>query len=133
MYKKTGTNWTKIKQKFGPSARYGAFMEVVGKYLIYGFGMDAGPNGFQNCVAHYFNDLWAFDSDTEQWTELIQDGAAGSPPARGFVGNVPPCGSDQNIRCLGGGYSGNGCAINGETLGTLFSGSWRLHLQGLAA
>lgn len=67
--------WTQIiANNAGPSARSRPTAWMVGNQL-YLFG---GINAFFGTM----NDLWVYSLDSNTWSELIPDGAAGSPPSR---------------------------------------------------
>jgi len=67
--------WTEIQPvNAGPSGRSRPAVWMVGN-RFYVFG---GINGFFSTL----NDLWVYNVQSRQWTELIPDGVAGSPPPR---------------------------------------------------
>lgn len=74
-YSVRGNSWSQIQPvNAGPSGRSRPAVWMVGNRL-YVFG---GINGFFSTL----NDLWVYNVESQRWTELIPDGAAGSPPPR---------------------------------------------------
>lgn len=74
-YSTRGNTWTQIQPRTpGPSGRSRPAVWMVGNRM-YLFG---GINGFFSTL----NDLWVYNVESRRWTELIPDGAAGSPPPR---------------------------------------------------
>ena len=74
-YDTRANRWSQIQPvNAGPSGRSRPAVWMVGNRL-YVFG---GINGFFSTL----NDLWVFNVQSRQWTELIPDGAVGSPPPR---------------------------------------------------
>ncbi len=58
----------------GPGTRVGAGLQIDGDQIYLFGGLS------QERVGH--NDLWRYDLRTDRWTQLLPDGAAGSPPVR---------------------------------------------------
>ncbi|MBO3745999.1 hypothetical protein J5X84_07970 [Streptosporangiaceae bacterium NEAU-GS5] len=74
-YSAAANTWTELHPRTSaPAARSGPVMWISGDRL-YLFG------GITAAFAT-LNDLWAYDLRANTWTELIPDGAPGSPPAR---------------------------------------------------
>jgi N-acetylneuraminic acid mutarotase len=74
-YSARGNAWTQIHaSNAGPGGRSRPAAWMVGNQL-YLFG---GINAYFATM----NDLWVYDLDSNTWSELIPDGAAGSPPSR---------------------------------------------------
>jgi len=68
--------WTEIQTKGSPNARSGHRMQLWRrKVILFGGFYDVGTE------TRYFNDIWAFDVDTEKWTKL--------EPKNALSGNVP--------------------------------------------
>lgn len=77
-YSPDTNTWTEtVATNAGPSARSGAVMWVEDD-LVYVFG---GITQF----FEFRNDLWSYDFETNTWTELIPQNAAGSPPGRHII------------------------------------------------
>lgn len=74
-YEAKRNRWSQINaNNAGPSARSRPAAWMVGNNL-YIFG---GINAYFGTM----NDLWVYSLDSNSWSELIPDGAAGSPPSR---------------------------------------------------
>lgn len=74
-YSPADNAWTLLSAEGeGPSGRSRPNMWIVGETLYVFGGIDA--------TFETLNDLWAFDLDTGEWTEVVPNGAEGSPPTR---------------------------------------------------
>jgi N-acetylneuraminic acid mutarotase len=82
-YDPGANSWTELTaDNAGPEPRSGANLWVDGN-TAYVFGG----------ITQFFqtkNDLWAYDLAAHHWTELIPDGAAGSPPPRHIAATGKP-------------------------------------------
>lgn len=74
-YSPASNSWSQIvASNAGPFGRAGAAMWIEDDRIYIFGGVDA--------FFSVHNDLWAYDICANTWSELISDGAAGSPPAR---------------------------------------------------
>jgi hypothetical protein len=98
----------------GPRARYDHALRAIdgGRALVL-FGGARSATGASN----FFSDLWRFDTVTEQWAQVLIEGA--SPPGRRTPWMVP--GADGSHLIMGLGVHG---LQTSETFGDL----WRLDL-----
>jgi Domain of unknown function (DUF4110)/Kelch motif/Galactose oxidase, central domain len=90
--------WTRIESKKNPSARSGHRM-VLWRHLVILFG------GFHQSYTSdkWFNDLWFFDTRTNQWSEVTFPGTTMLPAARSGHSLLAIPGKDALL--LYGGYS----------------------------
>lgn len=74
-YSVASNSWTQIQAVNAvPPARSGAAAWIAGDRIFVFGGIDS--------TFSTKNDLWKYDISNNSWTELIPNGAAGSPPAR---------------------------------------------------
>lgn len=75
--------WTQIISNYSPGKRtsFCATKDSNKNGWVFG-GFRLGTTGLEA-----LNDLWRFDSPTNQWEEVVPDGSAGSPPKR-FSGHI---------------------------------------------
>jgi hypothetical protein len=102
----------------GPSGRvYPSMWQMGDRTYVFG-GVDASFRAL--------NDLWAFDLATNRWTQLIPNGASGSPPAR-FEAYAGPDAVLGTLTVYGGLAGADaGFAPRGDTWQfNVFTSTWR--------
>jgi len=100
-YDVAADKWTQMKPPSGPTARFAAAMAYDAKadrIILFGGAITE---------QWYLNDTWAYDYNTNTWTQLAQ-----GPPGRSFGGMVYDSASDRIILFGGGCWQCNGSSYN---------------------
>jgi len=81
--------WKIVEAQGGPSQRGAARMEAVDGHLILFGGFDECFDINAGCDHVWFNEVWSFDLDDEEWTQASPTSNVGTlPGARAFLGSA---------------------------------------------